>query len=177
MTSNLSALFNNAKKVTLVSVPIKEESENETVEEEIIKPEKKKIKREHEYEDLSIVNDQTVFVGNVPIGCTQKELKKLFSQFGTVKSVRLRNLIPLNPKRGKRLAFIKKEFHPLQKTINAFVRFTDETEAKDATSLNGHLYKEHHLRVDVTHGQHEDAKVIEIKTKQFFFSIVFDYIA
>ncbi|CAF1011981.1 unnamed protein product [Rotaria sordida] len=158
MTSNLSALFNNAKKVTLVSVPIKEESENETVEEEIIKPEKKKIKREHEYEDLSIVNDQTVFVGNVPIGCTQKELKKLFSQFGTVKSVRLRNLIPLNPKRGKRLAFIKKEFHPLQKTINAFVRFTDETEAKDATSLNGHLYKEHHLRVDVTHGQHEDTK-------------------
>ncbi|CAF3526289.1 unnamed protein product [Rotaria sp. Silwood1] len=158
MTSNLSALFNNAKKVTLVSVPVKEESENETVEEEIIEIQKKTTKQEREYEDSSIVNAQTVFVGNVPIGCSQKELKKLFSQFGTVKSIRLRNLIPLNPKRGKRLAFIKKEFHPLQKTINAYVRFTDETEAKNATSLNGHLYKEHHLRVDVAHEQHEDAK-------------------
>jgi len=88
----------------------------------------------------------------------KKELKQLFSEFGTIETVRLRNLIPLNPKRGKRLAFIKKEFHPLQKTITAFVRFTDETEAKNATSLNGYLYKEHHLRVDMAHEQHEDLK-------------------
>ncbi|CAF2962608.1 unnamed protein product [Rotaria sp. Silwood2] len=158
MTSNLSALFNNAKKVTLVSVPVKEESENETVEEEIVETQNEIIKQEREYEDPSIVNAQTIFVGNVPTGCTQKELKKLFSQFGTVKSIRLRNLIPLNPKRGKRLAFIKKEFHPLQKTVNAFVRFTDETEARNATNLNGHLYKEHHLRVNVAHEQYEYAK-------------------
>ncbi|CAF1376100.1 unnamed protein product [Rotaria magnacalcarata] len=152
MTSDLSALFNNAKKVTLVSVPVKEESENEAVEEEaVVESKKRKIIEEREYEDPSVVNAQTVFVGNVPIGCTQKELRTLFSQYGTVKSVRLRNLIPLNPKQGKRLAFIKKEFHPLQKTITAYIRFTDETEAEDATSLNGHLYKEHHLRVDVAH--------------------------
>ncbi len=44
MKSDLSALFNNAKKVTLVSVPVKEESENETVEEEIIETPSKKIK-------------------------------------------------------------------------------------------------------------------------------------
>ena len=43
MNSNLSALFNNAKKVALVSVPIKEESEDETVEEEIIETPKKKV--------------------------------------------------------------------------------------------------------------------------------------
>jgi hypothetical protein len=44
MTSDLSALFNNAKKVTLVSVPEKtEESEDETIEEEIETP-KNKIK-------------------------------------------------------------------------------------------------------------------------------------
>ncbi|CAF4101722.1 unnamed protein product [Rotaria magnacalcarata] len=136
MTSDLSALFNNAKKVTLVSVPVKEESENEAVEEEaVVESKKRKIIEEREYEDPSVVNAQTVFVGNVPIGCTQKELRTLFSQYGTVKSVRLRNLIPLNPKQGKRLAFIKKEFHPLQKTITAYIRFTDETEAEDATSL------------------------------------------
>jgi len=120
MKTDISALFNNAKKVTLVSVPVKEESENETVEQEIIETPKKKIKLEREYEDPSIVNAQTVFVGNVPSGCTQKELKKLFSEFGIIDTVRLRNLIPLNPKRGKRLAFIKKELHPLQKNHHCF---------------------------------------------------------
>jgi len=44
MKSDLSALFNNAKKVTLVSVPVKEESENEIVQQEIIEEPKKKIK-------------------------------------------------------------------------------------------------------------------------------------
>lgn len=34
MSSNLSALFNNAKKVALVSVPVKEEEPVEQVEEE-----------------------------------------------------------------------------------------------------------------------------------------------
>jgi nucleolar protein 12 len=159
MKSDLSALFNNAKKVTLVSVPEKAEPENETIDEEIIEePKTKKIKLEREYKDPSIDNAQTVFVGNVPSGCTQKELKKLFSEFGTIETIRLRNLIPLNPKQGKRLAFIKKEFHPLQKTITAFVRFTNQTEAENATRLNGFLYKEHHLRVDMAHEQHEQLK-------------------
>jgi len=120
MTSNLSALFNNAKKVTLVSVPVKEESENETAQQEIIETPKKKIKLEREYEDPSIVNAQTVFVGNVPSGCTQKELKQLFSEFGRIETVRLRNLIPLNPKRGKRLAFIKKRTSSLTKNHHCF---------------------------------------------------------
>jgi len=44
MKSDLSALFNNAKKVTLVSVPIKEESTNEIVEQEIVEKPTKKIK-------------------------------------------------------------------------------------------------------------------------------------
>lgn len=60
MTSDLSTLFNNAKKVTLVSVPVEEELKTEVAEEEeeqdqdddeekeeeqeIIEPKKKKIK-------------------------------------------------------------------------------------------------------------------------------------
>lgn len=45
MKSDLSSLFNNAKKVTLVSVLEKEEEpEKETVEEEITEKSKKKIK-------------------------------------------------------------------------------------------------------------------------------------
>ncbi|UJR30382.1 hypothetical protein I4U23_017917 [Adineta vaga] len=168
MNSNLSALFNNAKKVTLVSKPEKveepikeeeeEEEEEEEQEQETDESSNKRAKIEREYEDPSIVNAQTVFVGNVPSGCTQKELKKLFSEYGTIQSIRLRNIIPLNAKQGKRLAFIKKEFHPLQKTITAFVRFADELEATNATSLNGYLYKEHHLRVDMAQDQNEDTK-------------------
>ncbi|CAF1080777.1 unnamed protein product [Adineta ricciae] len=164
MSSDLSALFNNAKKVALVSVPVKEEEpveqeeEEQEQEEEVVERPKKKARIERKYEDPSIANAQTVFVGNVPSGCTQKELKRLFSKYGTVDSIRLRNIVPLNPKRGNRLAFIKKEFHPLQKTITAFVRFADESQAKKATSLNGELYKEHHLRVDMAQNQNEGAK-------------------
>ena len=44
MKSDLSALFNNAKKVALVSVPTKEEPENEPIEQETIEKPKKKIK-------------------------------------------------------------------------------------------------------------------------------------
>lgn len=44
MKSDLTSLFNNAKKVTLVSVPVNEEPEKEIVEEEIIEKPKKKIK-------------------------------------------------------------------------------------------------------------------------------------
>jgi hypothetical protein len=44
MKSDLSALFDNAKKVTLVSVPTKAEPEIEPIEEEIIEEPKKKIK-------------------------------------------------------------------------------------------------------------------------------------
>ena len=114
MSARFSSLFDNAKKVTLVSLP--EEKE------EIVEPPPKKVKSfdrtsysaeeiqvEEEGEDPSLINAQTVFVGNVPSGCTQKvdvlslpslltflsfqELKKLFTDFGTVQSVRLRNLV------------------------------------------------------------------------------------
>jgi len=44
MKSDLSALFNNAKKVALVSVPIREEPENEIIEQEIVEKPTKKIK-------------------------------------------------------------------------------------------------------------------------------------
>ncbi len=33
---------------------------------------------------------------------------------------------------------------------------------------NGHLYKEHHLRVDMAHEQHEELKVIEQKEEIMF---------
>jgi hypothetical protein len=35
-------------------------------------------REEREYEDPSVVNAQTVFVGNVPIGCTQKVSFEVF---------------------------------------------------------------------------------------------------
>lgn len=173
MKSNLSALFDTAKKVALVSVPEKEEIQEEPVEQEIDEKSNENIKVEREYEDPEIINAETVFVGNVPTTCTQKELKKLFSQFGNIKSVRLRNLIPLNPKRGKRLAFIKKELHPLQKSITAYIRFDNEDNAQNAISLNGHVYKDHHLRVDLAHEQNDEVKH-DYKRSIFIGNLPFD---
>jgi len=110
---------------------------------------KNKIKRVKEYEDPVLVNKQTIFVGNVPVDATQKDLKNLFSEYGKIKSVRLRNIIPLDPKKSKRVSFIRKQFHPLQKSLTAFIRFDDETQAQCAIALNGQLFKNHHLRVNM----------------------------
>jgi len=52
----------------------------------------------------------------------------------------------------------KKNFIHYKKTITAFVRFSNEEEAQNATSLNGHVYKEHHLRVDIAHDKHDETK-------------------
>jgi len=175
MSTDLASLFNNAKKVKLVTAPDKKPSEepieqSSTVESELDE-ENDKITAERE--DPAIANASTVFVGNVPVNCSSKKLKKLFSQFGTVQSVRLRNLVPLHTKRGKRLAFIKKELHPLQKTVTAFVCFSDPMEAQSATSLNGCIYKEHHLRVDMAHDQNDEVKH-DTKRSIFIGNLPFD---
>ena len=83
MSASFSSLFDNAKKVTLVNVTERKE--------EIIEPPKKKLERtepsaeeeeeddeeeeeedDDEEDDPAALNSQTIFVGNVPSGCTQK---------------------------------------------------------------------------------------------------------
>lgn len=47
---------------------------------------------------------RTIFVGNAPLSSTRKEIKKLFSKFGVVESVRLRSVIAADEGNSKKVS-------------------------------------------------------------------------
>ncbi|CAF0952938.1 unnamed protein product [Didymodactylos carnosus] len=166
--TDLCQLFDNAKKFALnVKNETKLVEENDEKTDEVVKK---------PHEDPMIANKRTIFVGNVPISCNQKDLKKLFSSYGKIESVRLRNIVPSEPKISKRVSFIRKQFHPSQKSLTAFIRFSHDIEAQQATELNGQLFKTHHLRVDLASDKKDDdsTKKHDNKRSIFIGSLPFD---
>ncbi|KFU94848.1 RNA-binding protein 34, partial [Chaetura pelagica] len=75
------------------------------------------------------VNRRTVFVGNLPVSCTVQELKSLFKEYGQIKSIRFRSLVPAEDTVSKKLAAIKHKVHPNAKFVNAYVVFKEESDA------------------------------------------------
>ncbi|KAJ8309018.1 hypothetical protein KUTeg_013892 [Tegillarca granosa] len=57
--------------------------------------------------------------------------------------------VPADPKVPKKAAVITKEFHPERKSFVAFIRFEEESAAKNALELNGSKVNDLHLRVDM----------------------------
>ncbi|XP_001512144.2 RNA-binding protein 34 isoform X1 [Ornithorhynchus anatinus] len=82
-------------------------------------------------------NERTVFVGNLPVTCNKKKLKSIFKEYGPIESVRFRSVIPAEGISTKKLAAIKRKFHPEQKNINAYVVFKKESSAAKALKRNG----------------------------------------
>lgn len=72
-------------------------------------------------EDPELTN-RTIFVGNVPLNAEKNDLKKLFKQYGPIESVRIRGIPVANPKTPKKVAAIKKEYHPDRNSVFAFIR-------------------------------------------------------
>lgn len=68
------------------------------------------------------VKDRTIFVGNVPLSVPKQKLKKLFMKYGHVDSVRLRGVPVADPRVPKKVAFIKREFHPDRNSLHCYVR-------------------------------------------------------
>ncbi|NXA22510.1 RBM34 protein, partial [Ibidorhyncha struthersii] len=75
------------------------------------------------------VDRRTVFVGNLPVSCTVQVLKSLFKEYGQIKSIRFRSLIPAEDTLNKKLAAIKHKVHPNAKFVNAYVVFKKECDA------------------------------------------------
>ncbi|VDK45444.1 unnamed protein product [Anisakis simplex] len=92
--------------------------------------------------------ERTVFVGNVPKSETRKTIKKLFSKYGTVESVRLRSVVSGSEKTSKKVAVLKHDFSSKMQSLIFYVKFTEADSAKEALAMNGELLKEHKLRVD-----------------------------
>ncbi|NXM87919.1 RBM34 protein, partial [Oenanthe oenanthe] len=92
---------------------------------------------------------RTVFVGNLPVSCTAKVLKSLFTKYGQIQSVRFRSLIPADDTVSKKVAAIKHKMHPNAKFINAYVVFKEESDAQKALEENGtEIASGFHIRVD-----------------------------
>ncbi|OUM60524.1 hypothetical protein PIROE2DRAFT_13676 [Piromyces sp. E2] len=99
------------------------EKKKEEEEEEEVKPKKKRKVRD-EPEKL----ERTLFVGNLDKNVTEKAFSK--------------NL-------PKKIAFITKEFHPERDCLNAYIVFEDKESAEKALELNGSLFNDKHMRVDL----------------------------
>ncbi|XP_010002860.1 PREDICTED: RNA-binding protein 34 [Chaetura pelagica] len=96
------------------------------------------------------VNRRTVFVGNLPVSCTVQELKSLFKEYGQIKSIRFRSLVPAEDTVSKKLAAIKHKVHPNAKFVNAYVVFKEESDAIKALNENGtEIASGFHIRVDI----------------------------
>uniref|UniRef100_A0A8I6A778 RNA-binding protein 34 n=1 Tax=Rattus norvegicus TaxID=10116 RepID=A0A8I6A778_RAT len=81
-------------------------------------------------EEERLKNERTVFVGNLPVTCNKK--------------------MPAEGTLSKKLAAIKRKFHPDQKSINAYVVFKEERAAAKALQRNGAQIAEgFRIRVDL----------------------------
>ena len=78
---------------------------------------------------------RTVYIGNVPASTSRKELKKHFTTFGSVDSVRLRAAAAANPKMSQRAAAITGEV--AGNAISAFVVFEQPQAARAAVASTG----------------------------------------
>lgn len=91
---------------------------------------------------------RTVFVGNLPATVTRRKLRQLFSPRGKVASVRLRSLVVEKGRLPVRVAK-RKQKQVTSSTVNAYVVFEEEEHAEKALSLNGALFSDRHIRVDL----------------------------
>ncbi|KAK4875195.1 hypothetical protein RN001_011617 [Aquatica leii] len=94
-------------------------------------------------------NERTLFVGNVGITTKKEQLLKAFRQYGKIESIRLRGITPADPKTPKRLAAIKRTFHPKRTSFHSYVVFQNTEDAIKATSLNGTKLNDHIIRVEL----------------------------
>merc|ERR1719473_942375 len=81
---------------------------------------------------------RTVFVGNVPVSATRKEIKRAFATYGRVESVRVRSLpVAETTKAPRRAVAITREgLDDKRSSMNAYVCFADATGAAAALAHN-----------------------------------------
>ena len=121
-----------------------------------------KSRKNKEADDAEKLN-RTVFVGNVPIVCDEKALKRFLREAlgeGCIESLRYRSVAVAgtkvseanNYKLYRKASAIQGKYNPERDSKNAYVVFKTEDLAEDALDLNGCLFQERHLRFDRADG-------------------------
>jgi nucleolar protein 12 len=113
--------------------------------------------------------ERTVYIGNLPISHTKKDLKKMLAEFGKIEAVRFRCAARPDMKTTKKVAVIKKTFHEERSSIAAYVRFAEKQEAVAATGLNGQELEGHVVRVDLALAatSHDNKKAVFLGNLDF----------
>ncbi|TMS23621.1 RNA-binding protein 34 [Larimichthys crocea] len=126
------------------------------VEQWVLKRQKLRAKKVEEV----IKSKRTVFVGNLPIGCTKKTLQSIFKDKGSIESIRFRSVAREDPSMSRKVAVIQRKVHPKKQSINAYVVFKDEDGVVKALERNGmEIEKDFYIRVDrVTDNSSHDHK-------------------
>ena len=105
--------------------------------------------------------ERTVFVGNISLECTQKQLKKYFKQSaGGVEKVWFRSIATTQDGKKPERAKIITGLHGQQKdNKNGYVLLKSKETIDKALALNQSLFMGKHIRVDrVRAGQSEEGK-------------------
>lgn len=129
-----------------------EDSDNESIQQPR-KRQRRKMKQTFARDDKE--EQRTIFIGNLPNTISQKKVLKHLKKYGEVESLRFRSMALADPEMSRKIAAIKREFHPGRHNMNAYARFKLEENAKDALALNGMSVKGFQLRVDMASGQRQ----------------------
>ena len=117
-------------------------------------------------------DSRTLFVGNVPVQTRDKTLKKLFTVFGPVQSVRFRSVATTSTM-PKKYAISEKKFAEHCKSKNAYVVFAKAESVQRAIAEGRQLeIEEHRLRLDRVGPKQEDSKDRDLRSV-FVGNIVF----
>ena len=80
---------------------------------------------------------RTVFVGNLHLDCTAKQLKKHFKECGQIEKVWFRSIATTqDSKMPERAKIITGQFGLQKDSKNAYVLFTDKSSVEKALQLN-----------------------------------------
>ncbi|CAG9794652.1 unnamed protein product [Diatraea saccharalis] len=114
---------------------------------------------------------RTLFVGNVPFNkkC-KKEIKKIFSKYGIIETVRIRTVPVKDARVTPKLAIIKNELHPERSTVNVYVKFRDASSVEQALVENNTVIGDCHLRVtrsDTTGAEHDPRNAVFVGNVPF----------
>lgn len=95
--------------------------------------------------------ERTVFVGNVPLVSTRKQLEKLFSKHGQVEKIWFRSIaLSVDSKVPQKAKIIQGQYGEQKDNKNAYVLFKTKEDAVKATKeLNQTVVGDKHIRVDL----------------------------
>lgn len=96
--------------------------------------------------------NRTLFVGNVSIDANKKDVRRLFTKYGDIETVRIRNIVPESSKLPKKVALLAKRMARFVDSYSAYVVFApaedvDAQLARACTELHFAELKGKHIRV------------------------------